>query len=163
MNISNPGVADGAVTTAKLADGAVTTAKIAAGAVGTTEIGADAVTAVAIAAGVVSPPKMASVGLGITGEVWNNETASRAFGSGYQAPAGYPIAVIVEFKSTAINDEVYLIASADGVTYNFVLGRTLCRLANEFKVVGGIVPKGWYYKAVVVAGAPTLTAYNELR
>lgn len=92
------------------------------------------------------------------GQTWQNVTASRASDTAYQNTTGKPIFVEVFQIYYSGNNAVYLDVSPDGVTWTRISQGTSNSAASG--TVFGIIPDGWYYKAVL---SRALNLWSELR
>lgn len=142
MQINNPGVADGSITTAKLADNAVTTAKV---------------TDANITAG-----KLATLALGLgVSQTMTDVTGSRAVDTTYQNTTGRPITIFI-LTQVPVGSNIEL--RSDAATPPTVVigahGAPTTASLNEH--ITYIVPVDHYYRLVQTT-AGTFAKWHELR
>ena len=93
------------------------------------------------------------LGLGITGEVWNNVTGSRSSGTVYQNTNAYPIQVSV-WQNSQYNSNAYFYvgATAGTVTQIAAWGAQFNGAGAISGIAGPIVPAGYYYQVNTNSG-----------
>jgi hypothetical protein len=98
------------------------------------------------------------LGLGITGEVWNGVTGSRALNATYTNSNSYPIMVIVSvgYPATGSNS---VKSSINGQDINYESGNSQTDTGDS---LGFIVPPGATYGVIVTSGTPSLSNWVEL-
>jgi hypothetical protein len=98
------------------------------------------------------------LGLGMTGEVWNGVTGSRALGQSYTNNNGYPIMVVIAFSYPAGGSNT-IIFYTNAQELHRESGNSTTDTADS---VSFIVPSGATYSTSVTAGTINLVNWAEL-
>jgi hypothetical protein len=100
--------------------------------------------------------------LGQGGQVWTSP--SRALNTNYQNTTGRAIAVALDLSTSSVTlGETYLQTSPNGSTGWVSTGRCVTGNYENGNTIYGIVPAGYYYRALQSGYVPTIIFWSEMR
>lgn len=105
-------------------------------------------------------PVVSSSGWDLTGQTWQDVSASRTYSTSYQNTTGKPIMVSADF-STGTSTTFIMQASSDNSSWVNLMGS----FTNARNTLSFVVPNNYYYRLQNTAGASgrTINAWAELR
>ena len=94
----------------------------------------------------------AKLGLGLTGETWNELTTSKSTGKNYTNNNPYPISIAVTLASDTGSSNVYILAGKLPNPINIKLAHYSCTASKSTVSLNAIIPPGYTYN--VTTGLP---------